>query len=170
MANYWFNGLGGQQHSSILAGWNDIDSIRIWQIVPMKVVGNHLLFPPIKFQSIWITRARDMTKILSSASGGRGGQPLSSCLDEMSLLNQNWSRSSSWKLLEIVLSFHPPNLTSFYLLKTPAMSKILSSVWAGLQDRFWLLFCGQTLNLKMEDLGLPLFMNVVGLFLRFLAI
>jgi len=39
----------------------------------MKVVGNHLIFPPIKFQSIWITRARDMAKILSSAVGGRGG-------------------------------------------------------------------------------------------------
>jgi len=61
----------------------------------MKVVGNHLLFPPIKFQSIWIPRARDIAKILSSASGGCGGQPLNSCLDEMSLLNQNWSRSSS---------------------------------------------------------------------------
>jgi hypothetical protein len=61
----------------------------------MKVVGNHLFFLPIKFQSIWITRARDMAKLFSSASGGRGGQPLSSCLDEMSLLNQNWSRSSA---------------------------------------------------------------------------
>ena len=39
----------------------------------MKVVGHHLLFPPITFQSIWITTARDMAKILSSASGGRGG-------------------------------------------------------------------------------------------------
>jgi hypothetical protein len=39
----------------------------------MKVVGNHLIFPPIKFQSIWITRARNMAKILSSAVGGRGG-------------------------------------------------------------------------------------------------
>jgi len=39
----------------------------------MKVVGNHLIFPPIKVQSIWMTRARDMAKILSSASGGRGG-------------------------------------------------------------------------------------------------
>jgi len=33
VANYWFSGLGGQQHSSILAGWNDIDAIRIWQSV-----------------------------------------------------------------------------------------------------------------------------------------
>jgi hypothetical protein len=39
----------------------------------MKVVGNHLILSPIKFQSIWITRARDMAKILSSAIGGRGG-------------------------------------------------------------------------------------------------
>jgi len=39
----------------------------------MKVVGNYLIFPPKKFQSIWITRARDMAKILSSAVGGRGG-------------------------------------------------------------------------------------------------
>jgi hypothetical protein len=39
----------------------------------MKVVGNHLIFPLITFQSIWITRARDMTKILSSSVGGRGG-------------------------------------------------------------------------------------------------
>jgi len=39
----------------------------------MKVVGNHLIFLPIKYQSIWITRARDMAKILSSAVGGRGG-------------------------------------------------------------------------------------------------
>jgi hypothetical protein len=39
----------------------------------MKVVGNHLLFPPTTFQSIWITTAQDMAKILSNASGGRGG-------------------------------------------------------------------------------------------------
>jgi hypothetical protein len=39
----------------------------------MKVVINPLIFLPIKFQSIWITRARDMAKILSSAVGGRGG-------------------------------------------------------------------------------------------------
>jgi hypothetical protein len=39
----------------------------------MKVVGNYRIFPPIKFQSIWITRARDMANILSSAVGGRGG-------------------------------------------------------------------------------------------------
>jgi hypothetical protein len=39
----------------------------------MKVVGNNLLFPPATFQSIWITIARDMVKILSSAFGGRDG-------------------------------------------------------------------------------------------------
>jgi hypothetical protein len=39
----------------------------------MTVVGNHLIVPPINFQSIWITRTRDIAKILSSASGGRGG-------------------------------------------------------------------------------------------------
>jgi hypothetical protein len=39
----------------------------------MTVVGNHLIFPPIIFRSIWITRARDMAKILSSVAGGRGG-------------------------------------------------------------------------------------------------
>jgi len=36
----------------------------------MKVVGNHLIFPHITFQSIWITSAR---YIASSAVGGRGG-------------------------------------------------------------------------------------------------
>jgi hypothetical protein len=54
--------------------------------------------------------------------------------------------------------------------RTPDMGKRLSSVWAGLQDRFWLLFCGQTLDLKTAYLGLPLFMNIVGLFLIFLSI
>jgi hypothetical protein len=39
----------------------------------MTVVGNHLIFPPINVQSIEITRARDMAKILSNASGGRSG-------------------------------------------------------------------------------------------------
>jgi len=39
----------------------------------MKVVGNSLCLPPTKFQSIWSTKARDMSKILSSAAGGRGG-------------------------------------------------------------------------------------------------
>ena len=39
----------------------------------MKVVGNHLNFPLINCQSIWITRARDVATKLSSASGGHGG-------------------------------------------------------------------------------------------------
>jgi len=39
----------------------------------MKVVGNHLIFLPKQFQNIWITIARDMAKLLSSAAGGRGG-------------------------------------------------------------------------------------------------
>jgi hypothetical protein len=39
----------------------------------MKVVRNHLLFPAIIWQSIWITTTQNMSKILSSASGGRGG-------------------------------------------------------------------------------------------------
>jgi hypothetical protein len=43
------------------------------KVFRMKVVGNHLILSPIQFQSIWITRARDMAKILSSAVGGRGG-------------------------------------------------------------------------------------------------
>ena len=43
------------------------------KVFRMIIVGNHLIFPPITFQSIWITRARDMAKILSSAAGGRGG-------------------------------------------------------------------------------------------------
>jgi hypothetical protein len=38
----------------------------------MKVVLNCLIFPPAKFDVIWITIDRDMTKILSSTSGGRG--------------------------------------------------------------------------------------------------
>jgi hypothetical protein len=39
----------------------------------MQVVGNHLIFPPIKCKSIWIIKARDMDKLLSSAAGGHGG-------------------------------------------------------------------------------------------------
>jgi hypothetical protein len=67
--------------------------------------------------------------------------------------------------------FLPP--TTFHVIwpsRTPDMGKLLSSVWAGLQDRFWLLFCGQILDLKTADLGLPLFINIVGLFLIFLSI
>jgi hypothetical protein len=39
----------------------------------MKVVENYLILPPTKFQSIGITTSRDMSKILSTTSGGRGG-------------------------------------------------------------------------------------------------
>jgi len=62
--------------SSTQAFW--LDEMTLMQsefgkVFLMTVVGNHLIFPPITFQSIWITRARYMAKILSSASGGRGG-------------------------------------------------------------------------------------------------
>jgi hypothetical protein len=39
----------------------------------MKIVENYLILPPTKFQSIEITKSRDMSKILSTTSGGRGG-------------------------------------------------------------------------------------------------
>jgi len=39
----------------------------------MKIVENYLILPPTKFQSIEITTSRDMSKILSTTSGGRGG-------------------------------------------------------------------------------------------------
>jgi len=63
-------------NSSTQAFW--LDEMTLMQsefgkVFPMQVVGNHLIFPPINCQSIWITRARDIAKILSSASGGRGG-------------------------------------------------------------------------------------------------
>jgi len=51
--------------------------------------------------------------------------------------------------------FLPP--TKFHFIvpsRTPDMGKLLSSVWAGLQDRLWLLFCGQILDLKTADLVL----------------
>jgi hypothetical protein len=62
--------------SSTQALWLDemtLIHLEFGKVFLMKVVGNHLIFLPIKFQSIWITRARDMAKILSSAVGGRGG-------------------------------------------------------------------------------------------------
>jgi hypothetical protein len=62
--------------SSTQAFWLDemaLMQLEFGKVLPMKVVGNHLIFPPIQFQSIWITRARDMPKLLSSASGGRSG-------------------------------------------------------------------------------------------------
>ena len=165
MANYWFSGLGGQQHSSILAGWNDIDAIRIWKVFFMIVVGSHLIFPPIKFQRIWITRARDMAKYWVVLLVDVVDSPQALVWMKCHYYHQNLSKSSRNCL------FLPP--TKFHLIlpsRTPDMGKILRSVWAGLHDRFWLLFCGQTLNLKTADLGLTLFMNIVGLFLSFLSI
>jgi hypothetical protein len=62
--------------SSTQAFWMDEMTLmqsEFSKVFLMKVVGNHLIFPHITFQSIWMTRARDMAKLLSSASGGRGG-------------------------------------------------------------------------------------------------
>jgi hypothetical protein len=62
--------------SSTQALWLDEMTLihsKFGKVFFMKVVGNHLIFPPIKLQSIWITRAQDMANILSSAVGGRGG-------------------------------------------------------------------------------------------------
>jgi hypothetical protein len=62
--------------SSTQAFWLDEMTLiqsEFGKVVFMTVVGNHIIFPPIKFQSIWITRSLDMTKILSSTAGGRGG-------------------------------------------------------------------------------------------------
>jgi hypothetical protein len=56
--------------------WLDVMTLmqsEFGKVSPIKLVGNHLIFPPIYFQSIWITTAQDMAKILSSASGGHGG-------------------------------------------------------------------------------------------------
>jgi hypothetical protein len=62
--------------SSTQAFWLDEMTLmqsELGKVFFMTVVGNHLIFPPITFQSIWITRARDMAKILSSAAGEHGG-------------------------------------------------------------------------------------------------
>jgi hypothetical protein len=62
--------------SSTRAFWLDemtLMQLDFGNVFLMKVVGNYLIFPPIKLQRIWITRAGDMAKILSSASGRRGG-------------------------------------------------------------------------------------------------
>jgi len=62
--------------SSTQALWLDEMTLiqsKFGKVFFMNVVGNYLIFPPIKCQSIWITRARYMAKILSSAVGGRGG-------------------------------------------------------------------------------------------------
>jgi hypothetical protein len=62
--------------SSTQAFW--LDKLTLMQsefgkVFLMKVVGNHLIFPPIKLQNILITITQDIAKILSSAAGGRGG-------------------------------------------------------------------------------------------------
>jgi hypothetical protein len=62
--------------SSTQAFW--LDKLTLMQsefgkVFLMKVVGNHLIFPPIKLQNILITITQDIAKILSSAGGGRGG-------------------------------------------------------------------------------------------------
>jgi len=62
--------------NSTQAFW--LDEMRLMQsefdkVFLMIVVGNNLLFPPTTVQSIWITTARDMAKILSTTSGGRSG-------------------------------------------------------------------------------------------------
>jgi uncharacterized membrane protein len=62
--------------SSTQALWLDEMALlhsKFGKVFFMKVVGNHLIFPPIKFQSIWITRTHNMAKILSSAVGRRDG-------------------------------------------------------------------------------------------------
>jgi hypothetical protein len=62
--------------SSTQAFWLDemiLMQSEFGKVVFMNVVGNCLCLPPTKFHSIWSTKARDMSKILSSAAGGRGG-------------------------------------------------------------------------------------------------
>ena len=62
--------------SSTQTFWLDemtLMQLEFGKVFRMTVVGNHLIFPPIKVQSIEITRARDMAKILSNASGGCSG-------------------------------------------------------------------------------------------------
>ena len=119
----------------------------------IKVVGNHLLFPPINVQMIWITRPRDMAKIPSSASGG---QPSSSYLDEVSLLTSELEQVIFMKIIGNCLILPLTKLYIIWPSRTPAMGTIRSSVWAGLQDKLLLLFCGQTLNLETAYLCLSL--------------
>jgi len=62
--------------SRIQAFWLDemtLIQLEFGKVFLMKVVGNHLIFLLINFQSIGMTRARDMAKRMSSASGGRDG-------------------------------------------------------------------------------------------------
>jgi len=59
-----------------------------------------------------------MAKIPNSASGGRGGQPSSSCLNEMSLLTLELEQVVFMKVIgNYLILFHPPNSTSFFLLE-----------------------------------------------------
>jgi len=88
----------------------------------------------------------------------------------MSLLPSEFEQVFFIKVVGNFLFLPPTKFHVIWPSRTPDMDKLLSNVWAGLQDRFWLLFYGQTLDLKMADLGLPLFMNIVGLFLIFLSI
>jgi uncharacterized membrane protein YccF (DUF307 family) len=88
----------------------------------------------------------------------------------MSLLPLEFEQVFFMKVVGNCLFLPPTKWHVIFPSRTPDMGKILRSVWAGLQNRFWLLFCGQTLNLEMADLDLTLFMNIVGLFLSFLSI
>jgi len=98
----------------------------------MKVVGNHLIFPPIKYQSIWITRTQDMAKILSSAVGGRGEYTSISCLDEMSLLPSEFEQIFFMQVVRNCRFVPPTKFHVIWTSRTLDMGKILSSVWAGL--------------------------------------
>jgi hypothetical protein len=126
--------------SSTQAFWPDEMTLiqsEFGKVFFIKVVVNYLLFPLINFQRIWITRARDMTKIPSSASGGSGGQPSCSYLDEMSLLTSELKQVVPMKVFENCLILPPTKFDIIWPPITPAMGKILSSVWARLQDRFF---------------------------------
>ena len=114
--------------SSTQAFW--LDEMKLMQsefdkVFFIIVVGNHLLFPPIKFQSIWIIKARDMAKIPSSASGG---QSSSSCLDEMSLLTSELEQVVFMKVVVNWRIVSPTKYDIIWLFRTPYMGKLLSSV------------------------------------------
>ena len=64
-----------------------------------------------------------MAKILSSASGGHGGHPSSSCLNKKSLLT---SELKQVIIMKVVGNFLILPLTKFYIIwpsRTPAMGK-----------------------------------------------
>jgi len=88
----------------------------------------------------------------------------------MSLLPSEFEQIFCMNVVRNCLCLPPTKFHVIWPSRTPDIGKIISSIWARLQDRFWLLFCGQTLNLKTADLGLTLFMNIVGLFLSFPSI